>query len=238
MTMTPRLRKLTLTTHIVFSVGWLGAIVPYLALAIAGLASHDAQMVRAAYLSMEVIGWFVIVPFSLAALSSGLVQSLGTQWGLFRHWWILLKFVLTIVAIVVLLRHMQDVSRVSRLSRETMMSSADFRPELIHAAGGLLVVLGVTMLSMFKPWGMTPYGLRKAGSLTCPPVRATPPFLGAMWSQLAGYAGGALSGFMPSSLLCCSSLSCISQAAGCTTIETFTRSATFPARRPSGWRSG
>jgi hypothetical protein len=68
------------------SVGWLGSVVAYLALAIVGLTSHDAQTVRAVYLSMEVIGWFVIVPFSLAALAAGLVESLGTPWGLSRHW--------------------------------------------------------------------------------------------------------------------------------------------------------
>src|SRR5258708_31878859 len=134
MTMTPRIRKLALTAHISFSVGWLGAVVPCLALAIAGLTSRDAQMVRAAYLSMELIGWFVIVPLSFAALLSGLVQSLGAQWGLFRHWWILAKFLLTIFAIFVLLRHMQDVSR---MAKETMLSSADFRPDFIHATGGL-----------------------------------------------------------------------------------------------------
>lgn len=149
---TPRLRKAALTAHIVSSVGWLGAIVPYLALAIAGLASGDAQMGRAVLLSMEVIGWYVIVPISLAALVSGLVQALGTQWGLLRHWWILAKFALTIVAVVVLLRHMQDVSRVAQLARETTLSTADFRPELIRAAGGLLIVLAATMLSVFKPW--------------------------------------------------------------------------------------
>lgn len=160
--MTPRLRKAALTAHIVSSVGWLGAIVPYLALAIAGLTGSEAQMARAAFLSMEVIGWYVIVPFSLAALLTGLVQALGTQWGLFRHWWILAKFALTIVAVAVLLRHMQDVSRVAQLVRETPLSTADFRPELIHAAGGLLIVLVATMLSVFKPWGMTPYGLSKA----------------------------------------------------------------------------
>jgi len=86
--MTPRLRKFAFTAHITISIGWLGAVVAYLALAIAGLTSQDAQTVRAAYLSMELIGWFVIVPFSLVALFSGLVQSLGTQWGLFRHYWI------------------------------------------------------------------------------------------------------------------------------------------------------
>src|SRR3970282_1344477 len=118
MAMTPRLRKFALTAHITISVGWLGAVVVYLALAIAGLTSHDAQMVRAAYLSMELIGWFVIVPFSLAALLTGLVQSLGTQWGLFGHYWILVKFLLSTGATIVLLGHMQAVSRMSNLAAE------------------------------------------------------------------------------------------------------------------------
>ena len=158
--MTPRFQKFTLLAHITFSVGWFGAVVPYLALAIAGLTSHDVQVARAACLSMELIGWYVIVPFSFAALLSGLVQSLGTKWGLFRHWWILVKFLLTIFAIVVLLRHMLDVSRVSRMAKETMLSGGDFRPELIHSAGGLLVLLAAMTLSVFKPWGMTRHGQR------------------------------------------------------------------------------
>ena len=163
--MTPGFNKFGLTAHLTFSVGWLGAVVAYLALAIAGLTSHNAQMVRAAYLSMELIGWFVIVPFSLAALLTGLVQSLGTQWGLFRHYWILVKFLLTTGATIVLLRHMQAMSRMSDLAAETIMSSADFRALwiqlVVHAAGGLLVLVAATTLSVYKPWGMTSYGRRK-----------------------------------------------------------------------------
>jgi hypothetical protein len=163
--MTPRINKFVLTAHITFSVGWLGAVVAYLALAIAGLTVHDAPMVRAAYLSMELIGWYVIVPFSFAALLTGLVQSLGTQWGLFRHYWILAKFLLTTGATIVLLRHMQAVSRMSGVAAETALSSADFhalRIQLVvHAAGGLLVLLAATTLSVYRPWGMTSYGRRK-----------------------------------------------------------------------------
>jgi hypothetical protein len=165
MTMTPRLRKFALTAHIIFSVGWLGAVIAYLALAIGGLTSQDAQMVGAAYLSMEFVGWFVIVPFSLAALSIGLVQSLGTQWGLFRYYWILVKFLLTTGATIILLLHMKTVSRMSGIAAEAILSSADFRALRIqlavHAAGGLLVLLAATTLSVYKPWGMTPYGRRK-----------------------------------------------------------------------------
>jgi len=172
MTMTPCLRKLALTAHITFSVGWLGAVVAYLALAVAGLTSHDAQTVRAAYLSMELIGWFVIVSFSLAALLTGLVQSLGTQWGLFRHYWVLVKFLLTTAATIVLLRHMQAVSRMSGVAAETILSSADFRALriqlVVHAGGGLLVLLAATTLSVYKPWGMTEYGRRKVSQVELP----------------------------------------------------------------------
>jgi hypothetical protein len=163
--MTPRLRKFVLTAHITFSVGWLGAVIAYLALAIAGLTSHDASMVRAAYLSMELMGWFVIVPFSLAALLTGLVQSLGTPWGLFRHYWILVKFLLTSAGTIVLLLHMPAVRHMAELAAEATFSSADFRALgiqlMVHAAGGLLVLLAATTLSVYKPWGLTAYGRRK-----------------------------------------------------------------------------
>lgn len=92
MIMTPGLRKFALTAHVTSSVGWLGAVAGFLALAVAGLTSHDAQKVRAAYLAMELTGWFVIVPLSIASPLTGLVQSLGSTWGLFRHYWVLIKF--------------------------------------------------------------------------------------------------------------------------------------------------
>jgi hypothetical protein len=72
--MTPGLRKCALTTHVTSSVGWLGAVGAFLALAIAGLVSQDTQIVRAAYLSMHLTTWFVIVPLCLAALLTGIVQ--------------------------------------------------------------------------------------------------------------------------------------------------------------------
>jgi hypothetical protein len=193
--MTPRFQKLAFLAHITFSVGWFGAVVPYLALAIAALTSREEQMVRAACLSMEFIGWFVIVPFSLAALLSGLVQSLGTRWGLFRYWWIVAKLVLTVVAVLVLFQHMRDVSRVSLMAKEGVLSSANLRPELIHSAGGLLVLLAVMTLSVFKPWGMTPYGRRvsQPDSVSRPHSHATPvhqPVIAAIksqWLRIVGY---------------------------------------------------
>src|SRR5437016_8745060 len=100
-------------------------------------------MVRGAYLSMEMIGWFVIIPCCFAALLTGLVQSLGTEWGLFRHYWILVKFLLTITATIILLLHMPTITRMARLAAEMTLPIATFgeiqRQLLVHAAGGHLV---------------------------------------------------------------------------------------------------
>jgi hypothetical protein len=162
MIMTSGLRKLVLTAHITSSVGWLGAVVAYLALAIAALTSQDPQTVRAAWIAMELTGWFVIVPLALASVLIGVVNALGTPWGLFRHYWVLTKFLLTILATIILLLHMPTVSYFAGVAAETdSVSLGGLRSELVHAGGGLLVLLVTTTLSVYKPRGMTPYGRRK-----------------------------------------------------------------------------
>jgi hypothetical protein len=126
MTMTPSFRKFALTAHVTCSVGWLGAVAGFLALAVAGLSGQDAQMVRAAYLAMNVTAWFVIVPLAFAALLTGLVQSLGTRWGLFRHHWVLAKLLLTVIATIVLLLKLKLIGYIAGVAGTTL-SIADLR---------------------------------------------------------------------------------------------------------------
>ncbi len=164
MIMTPSLRKFALTAHVTSSVGTLGAVAGFLALAVAGLNSADSQVVRAAYLAMELTAWYVIVPLVLASLATGLVQSLGTNWGLFRHYWVVMKLFLNVLVTIVLLLQLELIGYLADVS-ETMLSSADLRglrmSPVIHAAGGLLVLLVPVVLSLYKPRGLTPYGWRK-----------------------------------------------------------------------------
>ena len=162
MTMAPGLRKFALTVHLTSSVGWIGAVVAYLALGVSAVTSQDTQTVRAAWIAMELTGWFVIVPLALAALLTGLVMSLGTTWGLFQHYWVLLTLVLTILSTVVLLLHMPTVSSLADVAREA--DDADLGVlggDLLHPGVGLLVLLVITVLNVYKPRGMTPYGWRK-----------------------------------------------------------------------------
>jgi hypothetical protein len=169
MTMTPGVRKFALTAHVTSSVGWLGSLAGFLALAVAGLTCDDPLLVRGAYLALEVIAGFVIVPLALASLLTGLVQSLGTTWGLLRHYWVVIKFIITVVATVVLLLQLQPIGYLADVAAEPTLSGSDLREPrmslVVHAGGGLLVLLVPTILSVYKPRGMTRYGQRKQRAL-------------------------------------------------------------------------
>lgn len=166
MIMRPPLRKLALTAHVTSSVGWLGAIIGFLALAIAGLTSADIQLVRATHLAMELMGWYVIVPLSFASLLTGLVSSLGTKWGLFRHYWVLFKLLINVFANIVLLMYMPTLDYFAGIAANTTSSAADLSmlrdsSAVLHASLALLLLIVATVLGLYKPRGLTPWGRRK-----------------------------------------------------------------------------
>jgi hypothetical protein len=172
-TLTPGLRKLALTAHVTSSVGWLGAVAVFLALAVAGLTSEDPQVVRAAYITMNWAGWFLLVPLAVASLLTGLVQSLATKWGLFRHYWVLAKLLINLFATVVLLLYMQTLGSLGRLAADTTLPRDDLGllrspSPALHAGAALLLLLVATGLAVYKPRGMTRFGRKHHEPRTVP----------------------------------------------------------------------
>ena len=155
--MNPALRRLALVVHVTASVGWFGAVVVFLALAVAALNSDDATFVRAAYVAMEFSGWYVIVPFSLAALATGIVQSCITEWGVFRHYWVVIKWLLTIGATALLPLHLRIASRLSATAGQSATRFDELQGLRVQIAGdaaaALVVLAAATTLSVYKPWG-------------------------------------------------------------------------------------
>src|SRR5262245_37816723 len=150
MIMSPGLRKLALTAHVTTSIGWFGAVAVFLALSIVGMTSPDTQLTRAAYLAMEVTTRFVIVPLAFVSLLSGIVSSLGTKWGLFKYYWVLLKLLITILATLVLLVHLQPIERLATVAATTAVSGADLHDaqlNMVVASAAALVVL-VTLTAL------------------------------------------------------------------------------------------
>ncbi|WP_413451297.1 DUF2269 domain-containing protein [Georgenia phoenicis] len=161
--MGPRLRKLVLTAHVTTTAGWLGAVVVFLVLAVIGLTSQDAEVVRAVYLVMEPAARLTLVPLVLASLLTGIVQSLGTPWGLFRHYWVLFKLAITVAATIVLFNYLQTFGVMADVAAGATLTGRDpgtlrNASPLLHAILALVVLLMAMVLALYKPRGMTPYG--------------------------------------------------------------------------------
>ena len=164
MILAPGLRKLALTAHVVASVGWLGAVVVFLVLAIAGLVSDDPQLVRSSYIAMDLATRAAIIPLGFAALGTGLVKSLGTSWGLCKHYWVLVKLGLTIGGVGLLLLHAGLIAEVADVASATTLTRLDLREAriqlVVDAAAALAILAAAAALSVFKPRGMTRHGWR------------------------------------------------------------------------------
>ena len=164
MRLSPGRRKAALAAHLTLSVGWLGAVAAYLALDLTAATGTDPQLLRAAYLGMGAIAGVVIVPLAIGALLTGLLVSLGTKWGLLRHWWVVVSLALTTFATVVLLVETGTIAAHAAVAADPAATDAELRAlgsTLVHSLGGTAVLLVVLVLNVYKPPGLTPYGWRK-----------------------------------------------------------------------------
>ncbi len=180
MVMSPPLRKTLLALHVVASVGWLGSVAAFLVLSLLAAYGSDPETVRSAYVSMDPVGWWAVVPLDLLALLTGFALALATPWGLLRHYWVATKLVLTILGTGLLLMHQtMVVQQVAALAS----SGAPLADGSLHHMGvqlawtagfGLLLLVTLTALSVFKPWGLTKSALRRQSGGLAMPREAAP----------------------------------------------------------------
>jgi hypothetical protein len=162
MRMSPAIRKLVLAIHLTFSVGWIGTVVAYLALGVTAVTSDATSTIRSAWTAMEVTGWYVIVPMAIASFVTGLILALGTKWGLLRHYWVVISFLVTLFCVVILVLHMPSVTATAELAQESEGPAlAALGGDLGHPGIGLVLLLVVQVLNIYKPQGLTRYGWRK-----------------------------------------------------------------------------
>jgi hypothetical protein len=163
MTLAPGLRRFTFTTHVTASVGWVGAVLVFMALAAIALSSPDERTVRGAYLVMAPAAWFILVPLAHASLISGILLSLGTPWGLIQHYWVVLKLGITVFCTVILMIYMGTFRQMAGVAADPVVELGLVRnpSPLVHAILALILLLLAIWLAVYKPFGMTPYGVRK-----------------------------------------------------------------------------
>lgn len=181
-----RWRHAVVWLHVITSVGWMAQALVLFTLLATGFTSDD-PVIRASATSMaHVVDTELLAPSANAAAFTGLMLAASTAWGFFRSWWVLVKFVITIV---------QLYAGIFVLSEALRAASAqgDRIPPLPLLVGTALMASAIAFqawLSVAKPWRRTPWaGQRK------PPAAPNRIFIAAVLAPLADIATGIALGF-------------------------------------------
>jgi hypothetical protein len=157
----PTTRKWLLILHVVASVGWLGLNVGNLTLEITGLTTDDPRTQHFALGALYLIGGPLLIPVSLLAYVSGILLGFYSRWGVFRYRWVLVKFGLTTVAVVLvplsLLPGLRDLSDLMAATPVDRLADLGQAGTSMLSAGIVSTSMYVTcaILSVLKPWGRT-----------------------------------------------------------------------------------
>jgi hypothetical protein len=157
----PTTRKWLLILHVVMSVGWLGLNVGNLTLEITGLTTGDPRTQHFALGALYLVGGPLLIPVSLLAYVSGILLGYYSRWGVFRYRWVLVKFCLTTVAVVLvplsLLPGLRDLSDLVAATPVDRLADVGQEGMSMLSAGIVSTAMYVTcaVLSVLKPWGRT-----------------------------------------------------------------------------------
>jgi hypothetical protein len=175
-TMRPRLRKLMVFLHVTSSVGWVGAAVSYLGLCVLVVNADSAPAVSALYNAMAASVTYVILPFGVVSFVTGMIVSLGTVWGLFRHYWVIAKLVINLISLVVLIVYTQEIGMLvqqAEMARTTAELAQVQSPGIMsHVLAGVVILLAAVWLAIDKPRGQTRAWRRKQGDRRRPAKRS------------------------------------------------------------------
>lgn len=155
-------RHLLLWIHVLSSVCWMSQT---LAMAVLMLSPGDGGAVAAHVLDTTVL----VVSANVSAMS-GFLLSATTPWGFFLHWWVLVKFAITVsqlvVGIAVLSPALDSAARAREVASAGLLASTVLMATLIAFQG---------WLSIAKPWSRVPRRSRGKAPVPGPAVRVAAP---------------------------------------------------------------
>jgi hypothetical protein len=166
--LSPGQRKLVLSAHILVSVGLLGIYAAMLILGTVAALTPDLQTSHAAYRSMGIFTRGVIPTGAVGVVATGVILALGTNWGLFKHYWVVAKLGLTAAVLPV------SIFVVFPSVRQAITATSAGAPEpggwatlLVVASGAnVLMLAAAAVIGVYKPWGAI--GLRRGATAGSP----------------------------------------------------------------------
>ncbi|MBP3730216.1 MAG: DUF2269 family protein [Mailhella sp.] len=161
MKLTGKSQKLVKSLHIFAACCWLGTA---MSLVLLSLGKYMGWIPAKAFFGVDYAAhladqWVLVNIGVLLCFITGLIYSLFTEWGFFRHRWIIVKWIALIACVAFGTWLGTLESSLLRLSTELGANAAASQEYLAilkqHLGGGVaqvIAVIAMVVISVFKPW--------------------------------------------------------------------------------------
>jgi len=149
--------------HLFFVCIWVAPGITLVAMQLA-MSAHSGGMLHGIDVSMKFVDDFLIIPGALGCLFTGLLYSLLTNWGFFRHGWITLKWIITVGGVLFgtfflgpWLNAMPPISL--ELGLEALQDPGYMHNKAMNSIWGpvqVATLLLAVVVSVLKPWKAKP----------------------------------------------------------------------------------
>jgi len=158
----PQAMKILKMFHISFAFCWvIAALILLSLLVIPNPESGDELYMQSRI--VQIVDDYFIIPGALGSLLTGLIYGIWTNWGFFKHTWITVKWILTILQIlfgtfvlgpyvnnnVILANQIRDKAM---LSNDIMLFQANVQTTLIGGSVQFALLVFMVVISVQKPW--------------------------------------------------------------------------------------
>ncbi len=153
-------QKLLKVFHLITASLWLSSVIALALLPIISSPTATGDEIYMYNLTYHFIDMFILTPAALVTLITGLIYSLFTTWGFFRHGWIVYKWIVSLLIIitgtfyfgpmVTELLEIADTKRIAALQDQYYMQGHTVGLYAAIVNTSLLVV--AVIVSVYKPW--------------------------------------------------------------------------------------
>lgn len=160
------------TSHLTLSIIWLGGALSMNLLRLAWNPTAPGDLYAVDHAILLIDNW-VIIPSSLGALLTGLLESWLTTWGFFKFRWVTAKWIVTVGVMLYGIffisrwgKAIEAISRVEGLA--ALLNPTYLQYRLIYSISAVVLIVALTALSVIstlKPW-MKQERLKRATAVT------------------------------------------------------------------------
>ena len=145
--------------HVFFACTWIGAGMSLVVMQWF-MKAGDGMELYGIVRSMKFIDDFVIIPGAIGTLVTGLLFSLFTNWGFFKHWWIIVKWIINLSGVIFGTFWLGpwlngSVPLAKELGLKALTDPVYYHNQSMNAAFGPVQVATLVIavfISVLKPW--------------------------------------------------------------------------------------